>query len=116
MEKQFVDLVSFIFTLEWAIWGIPLSLLLSMTTNRVLPGFILAILAVALHHAGRIALPVALSGGDMGTLPALLTASVQSLEPLSLAAEYVAYAFLIIVFTLTRQDMFRPGVEGNAEH
>ena len=111
MEKQFVDLVSHIFTLGWAVWGIPISLLLSFTTKRVLPGFVLAAIAVVLHLAGHLALPILQSGGDMGTLPSLLTAAIQKLEPLSVAADYVAYAFLIIVFCLTRQDMFRPGVE-----
>ena len=113
MEKQFVDLVAHVFTLDWAIWGIPLSLLLSFTTKRVLPGFVLAALAVVIHHVGHLALPLMLSGGDMGTLPGLMTASVQKLESLSVLAEYVAYSFLIIVFSLTRQDMFRPSVGRN---
>ncbi len=110
MEKQFIDLVVHVFTLEWAIWALPLSLLLSLASNRVLVGFILAAVAVAIHHVGMIAIPLALSGGDMGTLPDQLSAAAQKLEPLSIAAEYTAYAFLIIVFSLTRQDMVRPGI------
>jgi len=111
MEKQFVDLVAHVFTLDWAMWGIPLSLLLSLTSKRVLPGFVLAALAVAIHHIGHLALPIAFSGGDMGTLPDQIAAAAQKLEPLAVAAEFVAYSFLIIVFSLTRQDMFRPGVD-----
>ena len=110
MEKQFIDLVVHVFTLQWAIWALPLSFLLSLTTNRVLPGFVLAVVAVALHHVGPLALTILLSGGDMGTLPGKISAMLPKLEPLSIAAEYVSYAFLIIVFALTRQDMFRPGV------
>lgn len=110
MEKQFIDLVVHVFTLEWVIWALPLSVVLSLLTNRVLPGFILAAIAVALHHVAIIATPIAASGGDMGTLPTLLSSAAMKLEPLSLAAEYVAYAFLIIVFSLTRQDMMRPSV------
>lgn len=110
MEKQFIDLVVHVFTLEWAIWALPLSLLLSLLSNRVLPGFILAAVAVVLHHVGIIAAPLLLSGGDMGALPDQLSAAVEKLEPLSIAAEYAAYSFLIIVFSLTRQDMFRPSV------
>ena len=110
MEKQFVDLVSHVFTLDWVIWGLPLSLLLSFLSNRVLPGFALALVAVAVHHIGHIALPMFLSGGDMGALPDQIAAAAQKLELVSIAAEYVAYSFLIIVFSLTRQDMFRPGV------
>ena len=111
MEKQFVDLVAHVFTLEWAIWALPLSLLLSFLTKRVIAGFILAAVAVVIHHVGLIALPVLTSGGDAGTIPALIEAALPKLEPLSLAAEYAAYAFLIIVISLTRQDMFRPSAE-----
>lgn len=107
MEKQFIDLVVHVFTLEWAIWALPLSFLLSLLSNRILPGFVLALLAVAIHHVGLIALPVLMSGGDAGALPDQIMAAAQKLEPLSVAAEYAAYAFLIIVFSLTRQDMFR---------
>ena len=106
MEKQFVDLVSHVFTFEWAVLAIPLSLVLCVFTRRILPGFILAAIALALHHVAILAL----SGADTGTLPAQIQAMLPKLEPVSLAAEYVAYSFLIIVFSLTRQDMMRPGV------
>lgn len=111
MEKQFIDLVVHVFTLQWAIWALPLSLLLSLLSNRVLPGFILAALAVVIHHVGLTALPLLASGGDMGALPDQLSAAAQKLEPLSVAAEFVAYSFLIIVFSMTRKDMFRPSVQ-----
>lgn len=110
MEKQFIDLVVHVFTLEWAIWAVPLSLLFSFLSKRVLPGLVLAAVAVVLHHVVLTALPLLAGGGDMGTLPAQLSAAAQKLEPLSIAAEYAAYAFLIVVFNLTRQDMFRPSV------
>lgn len=110
MEKQFIDLVVHVFTLEWAIWALPISLLLAFVSSRVLVGFVLAAVAVAIHHVGMIALPMALGGGDMSTLPAQLSAAAEKLEPLSIAAEYVAYAFLIIVFSQTRRDMLRPNV------
>lgn len=111
MEKQFIDLVVHVFTLQWAIWALPLSLLLSLLSNRVLPGFLLAALAVVIHHVGLTALPLLASGGDMGALPDQLSAAAQKLEPLSIAAEFVAYSFLIIVFSMTRKDMFRPSVQ-----
>jgi hypothetical protein len=110
MEKQFVDLVAHVFTLEWALWALPLSLLLSFLVNRVLPGLIFGALAVLIHHVGLTAGPILASGGDMGALPMQLNAALAKLEPLSIAAEYVAYAFLIVVFSQTRQDMVRPGV------
>ena len=111
MEKQFIDLVAHVFTLEWAIWALPLSLLLSFLTKRVIPGFVMAAIALVIHHVGLIALPVLAGGGDAGTIPALIQAALPKLEPLSVAAEYVAYSFLIIVFSLTRQDMFRASAE-----
>ena len=110
MEKQFVDLVAHVFTLDWAIWALPLSLLFSFLVNRVLPGLILAALAVVIHHVGLTAAPILASGGDMGALPVQLNAAIAKLEPLSIAAEYVAYAFLIVVFSQTRQDIGRPSV------
>ena len=58
MEKQFIDLVVHVFTLEWVIWALPLSLLLSLLTTRALPGFILALIAVIIHHVGLTALPI----------------------------------------------------------
>jgi hypothetical protein len=106
MEKQFIDLVIHVFTLDWAILAIPLSLVLCVFTNRVLPGFILAAIAVALHHVGILML----TGSTTATLAADIQAMIPKLEPISILAEYVAYSFLIIVFSLTRQDMMRPGV------
>jgi hypothetical protein len=106
MEKQFIDLVNHVFTLDWVILAIPLSLVLCVFTNRVLPGFILAAVAVAVHHVGILML----TGTTTATLAADVQAMIPKLEPVSLVAEYVAYAFLIIVFSLTRQDMLRPGV------
>ncbi len=107
MEKQFVDLVSHVFTLDWAILAIPLSLVLCVFTRRILPGFILAAIAVVIHHIGILML----TGATMDTLPAQIQAMIPKLEPISIVAEYVAYSFLIIVFSLTRQDMMRPSVQ-----
>ena len=105
MEKQFIDLVNHVFTLQWAIVGLPLAFVLSLLTRRALPGFILAAIAVVAHHV----IAIALAHGGSG-LAAEIQAAIPKLEPISIAAEYVAYAFLIIVFSLTRVDMFRPSV------
>lgn len=107
MEKAFIDLVAHVFTLEWAIWALPLSLLLSFVTNRVLGALALAILAVIVHHVGLIAGEAVLNG-DAAAISAQIQAAIPKLEPLSIAAEFAAYWFLISVFSLTRQDMFRP--------
>jgi hypothetical protein len=106
MEKQFIDLVNHVFTLDWAILAIPLSLVLCVFTRRVLPGFVLAAIAVAVHHVGILLL----TGTPVAALGPKVQAMIGELEPISLAAEYVAYSFLIIVFSLTRQDMMRPSV------
>jgi hypothetical protein len=106
MEKQFIALVYHVFTLDWAVLGIPLALALSTFTRRVLPGFILAAVAVVVHHVAILML----TGTDLAHLAPQIQAMIPKLEPISLAAEYVAYSFLIIVFSQTRQDMFRPSV------
>jgi hypothetical protein len=106
MEKQFIDLVNHVFTLEWVILAIPLSLVLCVFTNRIVPGFILAAIALVMHHVGILLL----TGSTMATLAADVQAMIPKLEPISILAEYIAYSFLIIVFSLTRQDMMRPGV------
>ena len=106
MEKQFIDLVNHVFTLEWAVLAIPLAMVLSTFSNRILPGFILAAVAVVVHHVGILLL----SGTDAAHLAPAIQALIPKLQPISVAAEYVAYSFLIIVIGLTRQDMFRPSV------
>lgn len=106
MEKQFIDLVSHVFTLDWAILAIPLSLVLCVFTNRIVPGFVWGAVAVVIHHVGILVL----TGATAETLPGQIQALIPNLEPVSLLAEYIAYSFLIIVFSLTRQDMMRPSV------
>jgi hypothetical protein len=105
-EKQFIEFVVHVFTLQWAIWALPLSLLLSLIVDRLVPTVVVSLLAVAVHHFGAVALPL-LASGDLGAFPGKLSAAAQTLEPLSLLAEFVAYLFLIFVFSQTRQDMFR---------
>ncbi|MBP6012793.1 MAG: hypothetical protein KBA31_11245 [Alphaproteobacteria bacterium] len=105
MEKQFIDFVGHVFTLDWALWALPLSLLCSLLVSRVVPGFVIAAIAVAVHHVGLIYA----ASGKVPSMDQVLTMA-QKLEPLSVAAEFAAYSFLIIVFSLTRQDMFRPSV------
>lgn len=106
MEKAFIDLVGHVFTLAWVIWALPLSLLLSLVTKRVLGALVLAVLAVIIHHLALIA-GAAILAGDAGAISTQIQAAIPKLEPLSIAAEFVAYWFLISVFSLARQDMFR---------
>ena len=107
MEKQFIDFVSHVFTVEWITWALPLSLLLSWLVNKVLPGFVMAAIAVVVHHIGLLYV----AKGSFPSMDQIIIVA-QKLEPLSIGAEFVAYSFLIIVFSLTRQDMFRPSVLG----
>jgi hypothetical protein len=110
MEKQFVELVRHVFTLDWALLALPISLVLSLLSNRAIVSLVLAVIAVAVHHVAVVALPILSAAGDTSTLPDQIMTAIQGSEPVSLAAEFVAYAFLIIVFSLTRRDMFRPSV------
>lgn len=110
MEKEFIALVEHVFTLQWATWAIPVSLLLSLFVRRIIPGILIALLAVVLHHVGPVALPALLGGEGIAVVIKDIEVLLPKLEPVSLLAEYLAYAYLIVVFSLTRHDMFRPGV------
>lgn len=112
MEKDFVDLVNHVFTLQWATWAIPVSLLLSLVVKRIIPALIISVLAVGIHHVGPVVLPALLGGENMATVANDISALIPKLEPISILAEYISYAFLIIVFSLTWRDMFRPSVSG----
>jgi hypothetical protein len=111
MEKQFIDLVGHVFTLEWAIWAIPVSFILAFCVRRIIPIILISVLAVAIQHVGPIALPALLGGESIATVSKDVMAMLPKLEPLSIAAEYLAYVYLITVISLTRRDMFRPSVE-----
>ncbi len=110
MEKDFIDLVDHVFTLQWATWAIPVSLLLSLFVKRIVPGLMIAVLAVVLHHIGPVALPALLGGEGIAVIAKDIGTLIPKLEPISVLAEYIAYAYMIVVFSLTRHDMFRPGV------
>lgn len=112
MEKDFIALVSHVFTLQWATWALPVAFLLSLCVRRVIPGLLIAALAVVIHHVGPVVLPALLGGEGMAVIARDVQALIPKLEPVSLVAEYVSYAYLIVVFSFTRHDMFRPGVTG----
>ena len=110
MEKEFIDLVNHVFTLQWASWALPVSILAAMVVKRFIPVLLISVLAVVVHHAGPVVLPDLL-GGESGTTSVNdLKAMIPKLEPVSILAEYIAYVYMIFVFSLTRRDMFRPGV------
>jgi len=110
MEKEFIDLVNHVFTLQWASWAVPVSILAAFVVKRFIPVLLISVVAVAIHHAGPVMLPALLGGESMSTIVNDLTVMIPKLEPVSLLAEYIAYVFLIFVLSLTRRDMFRPGV------
>jgi len=110
MEKQFIELVQHVFTLQWAAWAFPVSLLMSMLVNRVPGAIAISFLAVVVHHIGPVAVPALLGGESFSVIANDIEALIPKLEPVSIVAEYLSYAYLIIVFSLSRQDMFRPGV------
>ena len=111
MEKQFIDLVGHVFTVEWAIWALPVSFILAFSVRRAIPILLVSVLAVAIQHIGPVALPSLLGGESMATISKDVTAIIPKLELVSLAAEYIAYVYLIAVISLTRRDMFRPSVQ-----
>lgn len=110
MEKEFIDLVNHVFTLQWASWALPVSILLAFVVKRLIPAMAISVLAVVIHHAGPVILPDLLGGESLATIVKDLNAMIPKLEPVSIIAEYIAYVYMIFVFSLTRRDMFRPGV------
>ena len=110
MEKEFIDLVNHVFTLQWASWALPVSILAAMVVKRFIPVLLISVLAVVVHHAGPVVLPDLLGGESVATIVNDLKAMIPKLEPVSILAEYIAYVYMIFVFSLTRRDMFRPGV------
>ena len=111
MEKLFIELVGHVFTLQWAIWAIPVSLVFAFLVRRFISILAISVLAVVIHHVGPIALPALLGGEGLAVISKDVMALVPKLEPISVVAEYLAYVYLIAVFSLTRRDMFRPSVQ-----
>jgi len=107
MEKQFIDLVGHVFTIQWAIWALPVSFILAFSVRRAIPILLVSVLAVAIQHIGPAALPSLLGGESIATISKDVMALVPKLEPVTIAAEYLAYVYLIAVISLTRRDMFR---------
>ena len=107
METQVTELVREVLTLQWATWAVPVSLLLSLFVRRILPVMLAAIVGVAIHIVGPVVLPAVLGGEPLPTVMAELSAMIPALNPAVLALDFVAYTFLIFVFSLTRRDMLR---------
>lgn len=107
METQVTDLVREVLTLQWAMWAVPVSLMLSLFVRRILPVIIAAIVGVAIHIVGPVVLPTVLGGEPLSAVMTELTAILPTLNPAVLVLDLIAYTFLIFVFSLTRRDMFR---------
>jgi|GEM_PF-1797404 len=107
METQVTELVREVLTLQWAMWAAPVSLLLSLFVRRILPVMLAAIVGVAIHIVGPVVLPAVLAGEPVSTVMSDLSAMIPALNPAVLALDFVAYTFLIFVFSLTRRDVFR---------
>ena len=107
MELHPTELVGRLLTLEWAMWALPISLLLSLFVRRITSVLLASVLALVIHQVGPIAIPALLGGESFSTVVADVTALAPKLDQTLLALEFAAYMFLIFVFSLTRRDMFR---------
>lgn len=107
METQVTELVTQVLTLQWAMWAIPVSLLLSFFVRRLVPVIIAAIVGVAIHIVGPLVLPAVLGGEPLSAVMAEVTSIIPTLNPAVVALDFIGYTFLIFVFSLTRRDMFR---------
>jgi type IV pilus assembly protein PilP len=89
MEKEFIDLVNHVFTLQWASWALPVSILAAFVVKRFIPALLISVLAVVVHHAGPVILPALLGGESMSTIINDLNVMIPKLEPSSLLAAEV---------------------------
>ena len=95
------------FTLQWALYAIPVAFVLSLLVSRIALAPILAVVAMVAQHSLPIALPMMAKNAPNDTIMTAVSAALQKVDPLVAAMEFVAFIFFIAVFSLTRRDMFR---------
>lgn len=110
MENDVTVLIKQVLTLEWASWAVPISILAALVVRRLVPVLLISAVAVVVHYAAPTAMPAVLGGESITTVVDDLAALATKLQPAAVLVTYVGYVFLIFVFSLTRRDMFRPGV------
>jgi hypothetical protein len=96
------------FTLEWVALALPIALIASFLVNRVAAAAVVAVFAVAIRHLWPILYPMVVANAPQQNMMTAVTAAVEKLDPVQILMELIAFTFFISVFSLTRQDMFRP--------
>ena len=95
------------FTLQWAIYAIPVAFVLSLLVSRITVAPILAVVAMIAQHILPIAMPMMAQKAPNDAIMTAVSAAVQKIDPLVAFMEFIAFVFFIAVFSLTRRDMFR---------
>src|SRR5262245_38091904 len=86
------------FTWKWAILAIPVALVLSFLVNRVAAAAVLALIAVAVQHAGPVLYPLFMQSAAQDSMMTAATEALSKINPLSAAMEWIAFTFFISVF------------------
>jgi len=95
------------FTLQWALLAIPVALVLSLFAARIVAAPVFAFFAIAIQHLGPVIWPMVVQGTPNAAMMTAASATLQKIDPVVAAMEFVAFTFFIAVFSLTRRDMFR---------
>jgi hypothetical protein len=95
------------FTLQWALLALPVAFVLSLLVNRVMAAGVIAFFAMAIQHVGPVLYPLFTQSAGSDAMMTAATDTIGKINPMAAGMEWLAFAFFIAVFSLTRQDMFR---------
>ncbi|MBI1210415.1 MAG: hypothetical protein GC190_03050 [Alphaproteobacteria bacterium] len=95
------------FTWQWVLLALPIAFIVSLLVNRVVAAGIFAFVAVAVQHLWPVVWPLFQQNAARDAMMTAATDTLQKINPLAAGMEWIAFTFFIVVFSLTRQDMFR---------
>jgi hypothetical protein len=102
------DLFAKAFSLEWVLVCALISVVSALLMRRASHTFVWAFLALLLHFVILSALPhIGVGVPDVAKIWAEMRSKFDGSEWMVLLVEYGLYAFLIVMFYLSKHDMFR---------
>lgn len=103
VAKTFYDTFSW----QWVLLALPIALVVSLLVNRIIAAGVIAFVAVAIQHLWPVVWPLFQQNAARDAMMTAASDTLQKINPLAAGMEWLAFTFLIAVFSLTRQDMFR---------
>ena len=95
------------FTWQWALLAIPVAFVLSLLVNRLMAAGVIAFIAMVVQHIGPVLYPLFTQNAGTDAMMTAATDTIGKINPMAAGMEWLAFAFFIAIFSLTRQDMFR---------